>query len=72
MNLEIDGKVAIVFAASKGLGKAAALALAGEGCRIAICSRNEQNLKKAAKDIEENSGRDVLIGIVDLSQEKEI
>ncbi len=39
MDLEIGNKVAVVFAASKGLGKAAAIALAGEGCKVAICSR---------------------------------
>jgi 3-oxoacyl-[acyl-carrier protein] reductase len=38
MDLGIDGKVALVTAASKGLGRGAAAALAAEGCRVAICA----------------------------------
>lgn len=51
MNLGLKGRVAMVAAASKGLGKACALALAQEGCRVSICSRDPENLKKAAEEI---------------------
>jgi 3-oxoacyl-[acyl-carrier protein] reductase len=40
MDLGINGRVAMVAAASKGLGRAAAEALAAEGCRISVCSRS--------------------------------
>jgi len=40
MDLGLRGKVALVTAASKGLGKAAATALAAEGARVAICARS--------------------------------
>jgi len=48
MDLGIDGKVALVTAASKGLGLAGAAALAGEGCRVAICARDPERLAAAA------------------------
>ncbi len=51
MDLGLKGRVAMVAAASKGIGKACALALAQEGCRVSICSRNSQNLKKASEEI---------------------
>ena len=44
MNLGITNRVAMVAAASKGLGKACALALAREGCRVSICARNRDQL----------------------------
>lgn len=42
MNLGIKSKVALVTASSKGLGKAAAKALAAEGVKVIICSRNKE------------------------------
>ena len=44
MNLELNGKVAIVGGASKGLGRACAEVLAEEGARLVICSRNTADL----------------------------
>jgi 3-oxoacyl-[acyl-carrier protein] reductase len=40
MDLGLTGRVAMVAAASKGLGRAAAEALAAEGCRLSVCSRS--------------------------------
>ena len=37
MNLELDGKVAVVTGSSRGLGLASAMALVREGCRVTIC-----------------------------------
>lgn len=48
MDLGIDGKVALVTAASRGLGYASAAALAAEGCRVAICARDGARLMEAA------------------------
>jgi 3-oxoacyl-[acyl-carrier protein] reductase len=51
MDLGLDGKVALVTAASRGLGRGAALALAAEGCRIAICARGDEGLRATAAEI---------------------
>jgi 3-oxoacyl-[acyl-carrier protein] reductase len=51
MDLGIEGKVALVTAASKGLGRGAALALAREGCRVAICARDPERLAQTADEL---------------------
>lgn len=48
MDLGIEGRVALVMAASKGIGRAIAGALAREGARVAISSRSEDSLREAA------------------------
>jgi 3-oxoacyl-[acyl-carrier protein] reductase len=48
VDLEIAGKVALVTAASKGLGRASAQALSEEGAKVVICARGEDALKEAA------------------------
>lgn len=59
MDLGIEGRRAIVCAASKGLGKACATALAREGVQVTINSRDEANLAAAAADILAATGRPV-------------
>jgi 3-oxoacyl-[acyl-carrier protein] reductase len=49
MDLGLAGKVALVTAASRGLGFASAKALADEGANVAICARNEEGLRAAAE-----------------------
>ena len=51
MDLGLEGKVAMVAAASKGIGLATAKALAAEGCHVSICGRNEEALEAAAGEI---------------------
>jgi len=51
MDLGLTGCKALVAGASKGLGKACAKALADEGARLFICSRNAEELKRAAAEI---------------------
>ncbi|RCK71806.1 MAG: 3-oxoacyl-[acyl-carrier protein] reductase [Ignavibacteriae bacterium] len=60
MDLGIKNKTAIVSAASKGLGKATAQALANEGASVVIFSRNKQEIEKAAEEISRNSNSNVL------------
>ena len=72
MDLGLQGKVAVVFAASKGLGKAAAMALAAEGCRVAICSRDKNNIEQAAKDIQTETNSEVFPFVVDVEQATQI
>jgi 3-oxoacyl-[acyl-carrier protein] reductase len=60
MDLGIRGKVALVAAASKGLGKAAAWALAREGARVVIAARGEALLRQAAAEIADDTGSSVV------------
>ena len=55
MNLELQGRVAMIAAASKGLGKACALALAAEGCKVSICARNTIELEKVRAEAAEKA-----------------
>jgi len=56
MDLGLKGKVAVVLAASKGLGRACAEALAAEGCKIALCARGEKALEETARTLTEKYG----------------
>jgi 3-oxoacyl-[acyl-carrier protein] reductase len=51
MDLGIDGKLALVTGASKGLGMGVATELAREGARVAIASRSEKRIREAAASI---------------------
>jgi len=55
MDLGIKNRVAMVAAASKGLGKAAALSLAKEGCKVSICSRSLESLQATQNELEKLS-----------------
>jgi 3-oxoacyl-[acyl-carrier protein] reductase len=59
MDLGLTGRVAIVAAASKGLGRAVAEELAREGARVAICARTPAALAETAAEIRESTGREV-------------
>jgi 3-oxoacyl-[acyl-carrier protein] reductase len=52
MDLGLEDKVAIVTGASKGIGKAIALELAREGCRVVLSARGEEDLLQAAREVE--------------------
>jgi 3-oxoacyl-[acyl-carrier protein] reductase len=67
MDLGIAGRVALVTASSKGLGRGAALALAEEGCKVVICARGEEALAKTANDIAER-GADVFAIVDDVTE----
>jgi 3-oxoacyl-[acyl-carrier protein] reductase len=66
MDMGLRGRVAMVAAASKGLGRAVAESLAREGCRLSICSRSVDNLDGARQTIEAGGG-EVLAVACDVS-----
>ena len=59
MDLGLKSKIAIVAAASRGIGYAAALELAREGARVFLCSRDEQRASEAAAAIHKETGANV-------------
>jgi len=68
MELGLKGKIAMVGGASKGLGYAVARALAGEGARVAIASRDGGTINQSAARIRKETGADVLPVAADLSK----
>jgi 3-oxoacyl-[acyl-carrier protein] reductase len=56
MNLNLNGKRALVLAASRGLGFATAMGLAREGTALVICSRDEGRIRTAAEQIRTATG----------------
>ncbi len=68
MDLGLSGKVAIVAGASRGIGKATALTLAGEGARVVMAAREETTLRDAARFVEA-AGAEVLAVTGDLTEE---
>jgi 3-oxoacyl-[acyl-carrier protein] reductase len=67
LDLGLEGKVALVTAASKGLGRAVATELAREGTRVVISSRDEEALVQAADEIHGETGAEVDYRAADLT-----
>src|SRR5947209_7948896 len=72
MDLGLKEKVALVLAASKGLGRASAAALATEGAAVTIGARNRQALEETAQEIQRESGSRVLAVPTDVTREEDI
>lgn len=71
MDLQLRDRCAIVCAASKGLGRATALALAREGARVAICARTASTLEDAATEIRAATGSIVVPIVADVSRRED-
>jgi 3-oxoacyl-[acyl-carrier protein] reductase len=72
MDLGLREKVALVLAASKGLGRASAAALAAEGAAVTIGARNRQVLEETAQEIQRESGSRVLAVPTDVTRDEDI
>src|SRR5258707_1585868 len=72
MDLGLKGRVAIVAAASTGLGRAVARELSKEGAKVAICARTAQALAKTAEEIKGETGGEVLHQAVDIRNEAQV
>jgi 3-oxoacyl-[acyl-carrier protein] reductase len=60
MDLHLKNKRALVASSSRGLGYAAALLLAKEGCRVAINGRDESKIKGVADELHKETGSEVI------------
>jgi NAD(P)-dependent dehydrogenase (short-subunit alcohol dehydrogenase family) len=69
--LNLSGKIALVSGASKGLGKAMALALGAQGATVALVSRNREKLE-AVKDEITASGKKAAVFLADVAQEQDV
>ncbi|HTU35964.1 MAG TPA: SDR family oxidoreductase [Candidatus Acidoferrum sp.] len=67
MDLGLKNRVALVAASSQGLGLATAEAFAAEGCRVAMCARNQQTLTSGADKIRKQHNVDVLAEAFDVT-----
>jgi len=68
MDLQLNGRVAIVAGSSRGIGKAIAAALLREGCRVCINGRNQAALDAACADLRTDFGERVIGISADLTQ----
>ena len=72
MDLGIRGKSALVTAASKGMGKATAMALAQEGVRILMCARTAADIKAAAEEVRAKTGVEVIDMVADVTKKDDV
>lgn len=72
MDLGLTGRVAIVAAASQGLGYACARGLAREGAKVALCARTEAPIRQAAETIAGETGAEVLPLTADVTRADDI
>lgn len=72
LELGLQGRVAVVTGGSDGLGRATAVRLAIEGCKVAICARRAEHLEAAAREIGEQTGGEVAAIRADVSRADDI
>jgi len=72
MDLELTGKRALVTGGSRGIGKAVALALAQEGCDVALLARDASTLAAAAAELAAATGRRVVAVRADTTQDGQV
>ncbi|TYR79851.1 SDR family oxidoreductase [Priestia megaterium] len=72
MNLQLENKTALVFAASQGLGKAIATELAYEGANVVIASRSEQKLAQVVEELSEKGLEKISYVIADVTKVEDI
>lgn len=72
MDLQLQGRVALITGGSDGIGKATALELASEGTHVAICARREDVLNAAADEIREATGGEVAAIPADVTRAEDV
>ena len=66
MDLGLTDKVAVITGGSQGIGKATAVAMGAEGASIAVCARDQDRLDRAARQIKDATGAEVLALLADV------
>jgi 3-oxoacyl-[acyl-carrier protein] reductase len=72
MDLGLKGKVALVTAASKGMGKACALGFGAEGARVVMCARTQGDIEAAADEVRTKTGAEVLAVRADVTKAEDV
>lgn len=72
MDFQIKGKTVLVTAASKGIGRATAELFIKEGCKVAICSSNKENLMKAATELKKQFSIEPLWEVCNINNPQDI
>lgn len=72
MNLGLKGKIALVAASSKGLGRASAEVMAQEGAKVTICARDEEALNAVRDEIAAATGAEILAITADMTKAEDI
>jgi 3-oxoacyl-[acyl-carrier protein] reductase len=72
MDLGLAGKVAIITGGSEGIGRAAAESLGREGASVVICARRPDVLQRAAEDVAENTGAQIVPIVADVSRAADV
>ena len=72
MELNLAGKTVLVTASSAGIGRATAELFIKEGCKVAICSSNKDNLIKTVNEIKQQFNIDPFWGVCDINKSTDI
>src|SRR3974390_335273 len=67
MDLGLKNRVALIAASSQGIGFATAESFAAEGCRVAMCARNEKTLQDSAAKIRKQHNAEVFAEVCDVT-----
>ena len=72
MDLQLEGKTALITGGSRGIGKAVARQLVAEGVDVAIAARTPEVLEEAAREIAAESGRKIVPIVVDTGDDASV
>jgi NAD(P)-dependent dehydrogenase (short-subunit alcohol dehydrogenase family) len=72
LDLQLEGKVALITGGSEGIGKAAAIELAREGANVAICARREDILLAAADEARKEARGKVIHVVADVTSDEDV
>ncbi|MXW78643.1 MAG: SDR family oxidoreductase, partial [Gemmatimonadetes bacterium] len=71
MDLGLKDKIALITGGSRGIGRAIALALANEGCKVAICARDQEPLERALQQVRA-TGAEAIAEVADVRSRQEV